>query len=90
MNDNFTIFIGNELKSLRARKGLSLDELSKEINISKQVLSQYENNKVNISVSRLEEIIKYYGLDLYIFFKNISEYVHKTNWIKNLAEKEVI
>lgn len=78
MNKTFAIYIGNELKSLRARKGLTLDEVSKETNISKQVLSQYENNKVNISINRLEELVIFYGLDLYVFFKNICEYVHKT------------
>ena len=37
------VFNGNRLKSARQYRGLTVEELSQKINVSKQTISQYEN-----------------------------------------------
>ena len=39
-------FNGNRLKSARQYRGLTVEELSQQINVSKQTISQYENGVI--------------------------------------------
>lgn len=50
-------FNGNRLKSARQYRGLTVEELSKKINVSKQAVSQYENGKIeNIPFDKIFSI----------------------------------
>ena len=39
-------FNGNRLKAARQYRGLTVEELSQKINVSKQAVSQYETGKI--------------------------------------------
>ncbi len=69
--------IANELRSLRAKNNITLEELSKQCNISKDAICRYENSTVSINVDNLEKILNYYNIDFCIFFNQI--YANKHN-----------
>ena len=68
--------IGEELKGLRNKKGLSLEEVSKILNIHSNTLSKYEKDASDMQLGTLQKMLKYYGVDELIFFKVIREYNH--------------
>lgn len=51
-------FVGERLKSARIYRGLTITELAKKIGISKQVISQYENEDTIPTFETLFEIMK--------------------------------
>ena len=73
----YSNLIGNELRAIRSRLNISLNKAQEMTGIYAQKLSEYENSKVNIKVYTLEKILNAYGLNLYIFFKNVYEYTHE-------------
>ena len=48
--------IGNNIRKWRELKGLKQKELAKEIDISETTLSKIENDKTEVSLSRLQKI----------------------------------
>lgn len=71
--------VGNELKAIRNRNNLTLENVEEQLGIKKNTLSIYENNSEKIQMGTLEKLLNFYNEDIYIFFKNVSEYIHKTN-----------
>jgi len=69
--------IGKELKVIRIRNDLSLDDVAHDININRETLRRYENNSNGLSVERLEELLNYYNIEKSIFFSNVCEYMHE-------------
>ncbi|RGD02059.1 XRE family transcriptional regulator [Lachnospiraceae bacterium AM25-11LB] len=55
--------IQEKLKDLRVERGLTLEELEAEVNISKSTLGSYENDEYkDISHTSLITLAKYYGV----------------------------
>lgn len=71
--------IGRELKVIRVRKDLSLENVAKDLHISRETLRRYENNSDGLSVERLEELLNYYKVSKSIFFQNVCAYNHENN-----------
>ncbi len=61
--------IGNRIKQLRTRKGLTLEELADRCELSKGFLSQLERDLTSPSISTLEDICEVLGISLSNFFK---------------------
>lgn len=68
--------IGEELKSFRIKKGLSIEQESNDLNIHPNTLSKYEKDASDMQLEMLEKILSYFGIDELIFFKIIREYNH--------------
>ena len=68
--------IGKELKITRIRNNLKLFEVANDLDFNQETLRRYENNASGLSVERLEELLNYYKVDKFIFFKNICDYMH--------------
>lgn len=68
--------VGKELKAIRIRKGLTLQDVENAVNIHKNTISFYENHSEKIKLNVLEKLLNYYDISMYIFFKNICEYIH--------------
>ena len=49
-----------ELKNLRLKNNLSLEEVAQKLNISKVTLSRYENDITNIPMGNIEKLAKIY------------------------------
>ena len=55
--------IQEKLKDLRVERGLTLEELEAEVNISKSTLGSYENDEYkDINHTSLITLAKYYGV----------------------------
>lgn len=67
---------GNELASLRKKKGITLEELSDIVGIHKNTLSRYERDAQSMPLKTFEKILSIYGINEFIFFKRICDYNH--------------
>lgn len=67
----------NRLKGERIARGLTVEEMAKELGISKGAYSKKENGKIPITVEDFSKITKKLGIGpekIYIFFtNNVSE-----------------
>ena len=70
------ILIGEELKSLRIKKNLSIEQVSQELSIHSNTLYKYEKNASDMKLGMLEKLLNFYQIDEIIFFKIIREYNH--------------
>ena len=52
------------LKELRLEKGLTQEELAKELNFSMSVVNKWENGKKNPSVDSLKILAKYFDVTI--------------------------
>lgn len=62
--------IAVRLKTLREEKGLTQEEMYNETNIH---IARIETAKVNISVSTLSSLCKFFNVSLVEFFKKIDK-----------------
>lgn len=68
--------IGKELEIIRLRCNKSIRDVASDLNLNQETIRRYEKNASGLSVSRLNELLKYYNVDITIFFSNIREYNH--------------
>lgn len=80
--------IGKELKIIRLRSNLKLEDVADSLNINRETLRRYENNSNGLSVERLEELLNFYKTDKAIFFENVCANMHKELEEKQEQEKE--
>lgn len=80
--------IGKELKIIRLRSNLKLEDVADSLNINRETLRRYENNSNGLSVERLEELLNFYKTDKAIFFENVCADMHKKLEEKQEQEKE--
>ena len=68
--------IGRELKVVRIRNNLKIEDVAKNLNINRETLRRYEKNSSGLSVERLEELLNFYKIDKRIFFENVCANMH--------------
>lgn len=68
--------IGMELRALRIKNDLNVDEVCEKIGINRTSLYKYENNADDLKYKTLVQILDFYGTNPTIFFKIIGEYFH--------------
>lgn len=64
--------IGKRLKKLRTSKSLSQENVSLEVNISRDHLSNIENGKFPINIKTLYKLSCFYEVDLEYFFLGLK------------------
>ncbi len=67
--------IGDELRALRIKNNLDLMEVADRLSINCKSLIQYEQG-IGLSVEKLEQLLKFYHVDPFIFLKDISVNMH--------------
>lgn len=77
--------IGNELKIIRIRNNLKLEDVADSLNINRETLRRYENNANGLSIEKLEGLLDFYKVDKAIFFENVCANMHEK---VNAKEKE--
>lgn len=60
----------NKLKSLRQEKGLTQEQLAKQIFVSRTLITKYETGKAMPSKDNLEKIAQYFNVDISLLFNN--------------------
>lgn len=71
--------IGKELKIIRIRNNLRLEDVADNLDINKETLRRYENNSNGLSVERLEQLLDFYKIDKSIFFENVCANMHESD-----------
>lgn len=69
-NKKLLLRIAVQIKSLRAQRGLTQEEVYNDTNIH---LARIETGKINVSVSTLEQLCNYFEISLSDFFNGIGE-----------------
>lgn len=65
MNDKKrTVSIGERLYTLREEHKFSQDDLAEKLGVSRQTISNWENDKVKIDVIKATEICRLYGISM--------------------------
>jgi len=73
MVSNIILQISSRIKVKRKENRVTLEELAREVGVTKGLLSQIENNRTIPSLSVLLSIIKSLRVDFNDFFENIDE-----------------
>ncbi len=73
MNSNREI-IGLVLKQLRVEKGISLENLSYDLDIDKKYYWMIEKGRANFSMNKLEIILKYFKISQKNFFIKVDKF----------------
>ncbi len=60
--------IANKVKTLREQRNLKREELSLALNCDNSYISKLEKCRVNIPIDRLEEIAKFFDMEIKDFF----------------------
>ena len=82
--------IGNKIKQLRTRQGLTLEELASRSELTKGFLSQLERDLTSPSIDSLSDILEALGTNLSEFFqedKNDQFVFRSVNWIVPNTQK---
>ena len=69
--------IADELRSIRAIKDVSIEEVARGSQVNKDTISRYENNLTSMQIDILEKLLNYSNQDFDIFFTNIYAKKHK-------------
>lgn len=64
------IEIGKKIRALRKIRGISLQKLSKEVGMSYSYLSNLENGKHSVSISNLQRMARFFGVDMIYFIQS--------------------
>ena len=62
----------NGLKYIRTQCNFSLSELAERLDVSRQIISAWENGKKEIPEARKEQLAEFFGIDK-CFFDEITE-----------------
>ena len=69
-------YIGEKIKKIRKKQGISQIELAERVGLSFQQIQKYEKGLTKISVSRLYQIAKALDIDIHIFFEEQKKPYH--------------
>lgn len=79
-NERYDVIIG-KLRGLRAERNLSLDEVGKEIGVSRATISLYELGKRKLPLNTFLNLLEVYNTNIIIFFQHI--YDNSQKWRKD-------
>lgn len=60
--------LGEKLYKLRESKNMSQEELAEKLGVSRQTISNWENDKVTLDVDKAQELCKLYDIDMNSLF----------------------
>ena len=68
MKADFLKIVGSELKIVRIENGDSQEELAIKTGVATSTISKYEIGLKDMNLSKIEQLLKPYNIDLFIFF----------------------
>ena len=85
MYDNYELTFGEVLKELREFQGYTQKEVSKQLNITSQAYSNYENNKRTPDVETMQKIARFYGktIDELLSYRYTKQIEDSRNYAAN-------
>lgn len=76
MNETFRQLIADKLRLIRIEKKDRIEDLALKTGIAPSTISRYESGKYDMTIDKLEQLLKPYNISLYIFFENINAKTH--------------
>lgn len=76
MSETFRQLIADKLRLIRIENKDRIEDLALKTGIAPSTISRYESGKYDMSIDKLEQLLKPYNIDLYIFFKDINAKTH--------------
>lgn len=74
--EEFKINVSSMLRSIRAEKKLTQQEVAEKSGIDVMTIGRYERNPNTIVLDKLEKMLLVYGIDCYIFFEKVYAKKH--------------
>ena len=71
MKEDFLKKVSAELKIARIENGDLQEDLAVKSGVAASTISKYEAGEKNMNLLKIEQILKPYDIDLYIFFERI-------------------
>lgn len=71
MNDLLKRTVSKELKKCRTDVDKTIVQVAEDTNISKDLISRYENGECSMSMDKFCELLEYYNLNFAIFFNRV-------------------
>lgn len=76
MKENINELVAKELKVLRVENDMTTKELADKTGVASSTISYYENQKTEIALGKLQQILSAYDLSLLNFFARILAKKH--------------
>jgi CheY-like chemotaxis protein/DNA-binding XRE family transcriptional regulator len=87
-NNQLDVFVGEGIRNIRTKAGLTLSDLANKIGISHQQIQKYENGQSRVSANCLFQLAQVFGVTPDYFFKDYFE--QSTKKIKSFDEAQTI
>lgn len=71
MKESFIKNVANELKIIRIENNDLQEDLARKTGVATSTISRYETGDNSMDINKLEDLLKPYHIDLYIFFKRV-------------------
>lgn len=71
MKESFIKAVANELKIIRIENDDLQEDLARKTGIATSTISRYETGVNGMDINKLEELLKPYNVNLYIFFNRV-------------------
>ena len=71
MKADFLKIVGSELKIVRIENGDSQEGLAIKTGVATSTISKYEFGLKDMNLSKIEQLLKPYNIDLFIFFNRV-------------------
>lgn len=75
MNTLFNAKLGEKLKEMRLKKGLTQEQIGKKLGLTKACIGLYENGKRSIYAKTLLDICKICDYDANELMKDLAKYI---------------
>jgi len=79
--EEFKETVSSVLRSIRAEKHMTQQEVAEKSEIDVMTIGRYENNPNTIVLDKLDKILLVYGIDCYHFFNIVNAKMHKNKSI---------
>ncbi len=69
--------LGCKLRKIRKSRGLSLEEVSKSVDMDIGYLSKLERNQINFPINKIKILVNFYDIELEELFKKDCDWTQK-------------
>lgn len=83
-------YLGNTIRELRQRHGLTIAEVADQVGISRGMLSKIENAQTATSLETLAKLASAFGVSLSTLFRNYNIPAGGAQWVKHGEGMEVV
>ncbi len=76
MKETMKKSISNKLRMIRLEHRDRIEDLANKSGVASSTISKYEQGYADMTLNKIEQILKPYGISLYIFFEDLIAKTH--------------